>query len=298
MRFWITKNSESSVREQLVEQVILGILSEDLPRGQKLPSVRALARRHRIHSNTVSAAYQYLRREGWLEVRRGSGLYVRGLNSPSDNEGRLDQLLTGVLVAAKSQGYEPSDVLQRLDQLVRPRAYERILVVEPQSALREILRQEIAVHLPVPVETIEDYGCSQSAPRTLTVALPTQASKLRQQLPRDVPCLALRLRSVKTSLEASEKPTDDVLVAIVSRSPEVRHAARTMLLAVGLDPQALCEIDAGAAGWKDRLTSDAFVVSDVVAASDLPSRCRAHVFCLVADSSIAELKQYCPAHSL
>jgi hypothetical protein len=34
MRFWITKNSESPVREQFVRQVILGILSEDLPGGR------------------------------------------------------------------------------------------------------------------------------------------------------------------------------------------------------------------------------------------------------------------------
>ncbi len=64
MRFWITKNSDLSIRDQLVRQVILGILSEDLPHGQKLPSVRAMARRHRIHSNTVSAAYQVLTQEG------------------------------------------------------------------------------------------------------------------------------------------------------------------------------------------------------------------------------------------
>jgi hypothetical protein len=41
MRFWITKNSELPVREQLVRQVLLGILSEDPPSGHKLPSVRA-----------------------------------------------------------------------------------------------------------------------------------------------------------------------------------------------------------------------------------------------------------------
>ena len=39
MRFWITKNSELPIREQLVRQVLLAILSEDLPAGHKLPSV-------------------------------------------------------------------------------------------------------------------------------------------------------------------------------------------------------------------------------------------------------------------
>src|SRR5882762_1571929 len=79
MRFWITRNSEQPIREQLVRQVVLGILSEDLPAGHRLPSIRALARRHKIHSNTVSAAYQDLLRRGWVEPRRGSGLFVKPL---------------------------------------------------------------------------------------------------------------------------------------------------------------------------------------------------------------------------
>src|ERR1700676_4171795 len=107
MRFWITKNSELPIREQLVRQVLLGILSEDLPAGHKLPSVRALARRHRIHSNTVSAAYHDLLQQGWLELRRGSGLYVRQPQSSADDRGGLDKLLTTLLQSARSLAYEP-----------------------------------------------------------------------------------------------------------------------------------------------------------------------------------------------
>src|SRR5438445_6982189 len=127
MRFWITKNSELSIREQLVRQVLLGILSEDLPPGQKLPSVRALARRHHIHSNTVSAAYHDLLDRGWLELRRGSGLYVRPLHLFSSGQSDLDRLLVTLLQAAQSLGHGPEEVLERMEQLVRPRVYERIL---------------------------------------------------------------------------------------------------------------------------------------------------------------------------
>jgi DNA-binding transcriptional regulator YhcF (GntR family) len=106
MRFWITKNSELPVREQLVRQVLLGILSEDLPSGHKLPSVRALARRHGIHANTVSAAYHDLLQQGWLELRRGSGLYVKALplakpaghanvNTNANPEDEMERLLRG-----------------------------------------------------------------------------------------------------------------------------------------------------------------------------------------------------------
>src|ERR1700759_4032475 len=110
MRFWITKSSDVPVRVPLVRQVLLGILSEDFPPGRKLPSVRALARRHGIHANTVSAAYQDLLERGWLELRKGSGLYVRPLQAvPSGDEG-LDWLLSGLLQSARGLGHEPDEV--------------------------------------------------------------------------------------------------------------------------------------------------------------------------------------------
>src|SRR5436305_13908193 len=77
MRIWLSKNSEVPVREQLATQIMLGIVSFDLKPGQKLPSTRELARRFNIHSNTVSAAYKDLAERGWVELRKGSGSYVR-----------------------------------------------------------------------------------------------------------------------------------------------------------------------------------------------------------------------------
>lgn len=297
MRFWITKNSELPVREQLVRQVVLGILSEDLPAGHKLPSVRALARRHQIHSNTVSAAYHDLLQQGWLELRPGSGVYVRAQQSSGDGPGALDGLLTTLLQSARSHGYEPEDVLQRLEHRVRPRTYEHILIVEPDCAMREILQAELAEHLGIVVQAVEapNFQDDSQAARTLVVALPTRAMKVRRGLPDVVLCIPLRLRSVRTSLEEQTRPSPDVVISIVSRSPEIRHWARAMLIAVGIDPEALCEIDATSRAWQDRIGRSAFVVADVVVARDLPSGCQAKVFRVIADSTIAELKQLCGA---
>src|SRR2546430_15119123 len=77
MQLWFARDSEVSIREQLVTQFILGILSDDLAPGQRLPSTRELARRFRLHPNTVSAGYRQLQRERWVDFRRGSGVYVR-----------------------------------------------------------------------------------------------------------------------------------------------------------------------------------------------------------------------------
>jgi hypothetical protein len=66
-----------------------------------------------------------------------------------------------------------------------------------------------------------------------------------------------------------------------------------MLIAVGIDPECLHEVDAASAGWQDRLSLTTLVVTDVLAVRELPAGCPARVFRIVADSSIAELKQFC-----
>ena len=60
MRLWISKSSEVPIREQLVTQIVLGIVSNDLKSSERLPSTRDVARRYHIHANTVSSAYREL----------------------------------------------------------------------------------------------------------------------------------------------------------------------------------------------------------------------------------------------
>src|SRR5277367_5027930 len=76
MQLWFAHDSGVTLREQLVTQIILGILSDDLPAGQRLPSTRELARRFHLHPNTVSSGYRQLEHELWVEFRHGSGVYV------------------------------------------------------------------------------------------------------------------------------------------------------------------------------------------------------------------------------
>ena len=77
MRLWISKSSEVPIREQLVTQIVLGVVSNDLKVAERLPSTRELARRYKIHANTVSAAYGELARRGWVEFRKKRSLRAR-----------------------------------------------------------------------------------------------------------------------------------------------------------------------------------------------------------------------------
>src|SRR5450755_2466737 len=116
MQLWFARGSEVSIREQLVTQVVLGILSDDLAPGQRLPSTRTLARRFRLHPNTVSAGYRQLERDRWVEFRHGSGVYVRSTKPdlPLSPDLALDQLIANLFRSARNCNAPLAAVSSRL----------------------------------------------------------------------------------------------------------------------------------------------------------------------------------------
>jgi len=118
MQLWFARGSEVTIREQLVTQIILGILSDDLAPGQRLPSTRELARRFRLHPNTVSAGYRKLEQEQWVEFRHGSGVYVRERKPDlaASSALALDQLIAKLFRSARALGAPLTTVRSRLRQ--------------------------------------------------------------------------------------------------------------------------------------------------------------------------------------
>src|SRR5690606_13218918 len=140
MKLWISKNSEVTVREQIVTQIRLGIVSDDLEPGEKLPSIRELARRFGLHPNTVSAAYNDLAEQGFVELRKGSGVYVveNGLA-----ETRLDEMVHSFVSSARSAGYTTAEIAAAMKRAINADIAARLLVVESDAGLRSILCHEI-----------------------------------------------------------------------------------------------------------------------------------------------------------
>src|SRR5262245_37201335 len=131
MRTWISKNSEVPIREQLVTQIVLGIVSNDLKIAERLPSTRELARRYDIHANTVSAAYRELARRGWVEFRKGSGVYIRERNDDTTGGIALDQMISRFFRNLREEGYSLADIqtgIQRALSMQRP---DHFLLLEP-----------------------------------------------------------------------------------------------------------------------------------------------------------------------
>ena len=94
------------------------------------------------------------------------------------------------------------------------------------------------------------------------------------------------------SLLGQTRPSVDALVAIVSRWPEFLRLSRAILVAAGLDPNALSFRDARERGWKKGLGAAALIVTDAVVASQLPAGSVAQVFRIISDRSIIELREH------
>jgi hypothetical protein len=90
-------------------------------------------------------------------------------------------------------------------------------------------------------------------------------------------------------MHGQKPPSQDELVAVVSRGPEFLRWSRAILVAAGLDEEALSFVDARSPGWKRGLSSTALVITDSLTAGLLPAGCSPRVFKILSDSSIEEL---------
>jgi GntR family transcriptional regulator len=294
MKLWISKNSEVPIHEQLSTQLILGIVSADLAAGERLASTTQLARRFQIHANTVRAAYRDLVNRGWVEWRSGSGFYVRSLTlqEKMDTSLDLDHLIATFLDIAKSRGHGLSEIQARISRWFSIQKPDHIVVIEPDPELREILAAEITEKISMPVAHVSLKEAED--PKNLfggfCVALYDHAQEVRRALPTEVGCLMLRSRSIAGSLASQSKPSPDTIITVVSRWADFLHWARTTLIAVGLDPNALDLRDAREEGWDRGLTQRSFIVADSLAARSLPRSCRPRIFQVISDESIEELR--------
>jgi GntR family transcriptional regulator len=295
MRLWLSRSSEVPLREQLQAQIILGIASKDLKSGQRLPSTRELALRYKIHANTVSAAYRELGRRGWVQFRKGSGVYVRQFSSGQfEGKTELDRLIAVLFTGARKKGFSLSELQTRLRNWLALQPPDHFLLIEPDPELRQILIAEVEEATGIKVTGIDPGECRKG--NLLTGAMPlvfySNYEKVRVHLPPETDLIALHSRSVPESLQGQKKPPPDAITVVVSHWPEFLRSSRTVLIAAGLDPDSLSFRDARERGWKQGLRSATLVITDSLTARKLPAVGDVQVFRVISDASIAELRSY------
>jgi GntR family transcriptional regulator len=79
----IEKGSAVPISRQLADQIATLCASGGVQPGERMPSVRELARELAVNQNTVLRVYERLCGEGLLEMRHGQGTFVTSRMSKS-----------------------------------------------------------------------------------------------------------------------------------------------------------------------------------------------------------------------
>ncbi len=114
--FLLDLQSKVPLNEQIKTQIIRLIEAGALKPGDRLPSVRELARENGINPNTAARAYSELEKEGWLLNLPKRGVYV----SEQERElpGRSEEIRS-VLKQLKDKGVAKEEITEVLDALYK-----------------------------------------------------------------------------------------------------------------------------------------------------------------------------------
>ena len=291
MKLWLSKNSEVPVRDQLVAQITLGIASGDLPPGNRLPSTRELARRFKIHQNTVSSAYRELAAKGVVEFKKGSGVFIAKGKINTDDFA-LEHLVSRFLEMATSAGYSADEIREHIQKALEPRSPDGFLVIESDEALRGILLHEIREKTGANAKgvTLEEFSKDRFADDRHLVAMFDEEEKLKYLLPAGASCTYLKANSVPASMSGETRPGKEDLIVIASGWDKFLAFAKLFLLAANVDATALITRLTNESNWKRGIDQAAMVVCDPLTAMEFPDDGRVRVFPLIAESSLKQLQ--------
>ena len=76
MLFHIDYNSSQPIYQQVIEQIKLSVVNGGIKPGDRMPSIRELAKTLKINPTTTARIYNELAHEGVLILRQGQGAFV------------------------------------------------------------------------------------------------------------------------------------------------------------------------------------------------------------------------------
>lgn len=120
----VSPDSPSPMYRQVADQLKEAIARGDASPGERLPSIREMARDLNISVITVKRAYLDLEGEGYLRTRAGLGTFVADVDRARLREAKLGDIrkeLDRMLDSGKRFGISPADVAGLLDELKETR---------------------------------------------------------------------------------------------------------------------------------------------------------------------------------
>jgi GntR family transcriptional regulator len=159
MNLHVDARSPIPIRRQLTEQLKHAIESGRVPRDQTLPSIRELAGFLGINTNTVARVIEDLKQSGYVEARRGRGVFVAAAPPVRPSPGRREGFLKDVVIRAAAVGMTADDVAVGVLSLagVRPPAIDgavEVLLVERSPAELDFFAGQLEGHFPIRVDKV------------------------------------------------------------------------------------------------------------------------------------------------
>jgi GntR family transcriptional regulator len=113
----IDPRSPTPLYEQIAARIRVAVAAGEFVAGDALPSVRELAKALRINPATAAQAYRQLEWDGFVEVKRGAGTFIREVGPvrrEEEREQRANEIASTALQEAARVGIPATEVLDAL----------------------------------------------------------------------------------------------------------------------------------------------------------------------------------------
>jgi GntR family transcriptional regulator len=156
---WVDAQSPIPIRRQLTEQLKHVIEQGGVPRDQALPSIRELAGFLGINPNTVARVIEDLKRSGYVEARRGRGVFVAPAPPARPAPTRRQGFLRDVVVRGAALGMTAEELAVGVLSVagIRPAAVREtvgVLLVECGPAELDFFADGLEAQLPVRLDKV------------------------------------------------------------------------------------------------------------------------------------------------
>src|SRR5438093_4917539 len=159
MNLRIDGHSPIPIRRQLTEQLRHVIEGGGVPRDQALPSIRELAGFLGVNPNTIARVIDDLKRSGYVEARRGKGVFVAPAPPARPSPHLREGFLQDTVIRAAALGMTADDWSVGVLSLagIRPTAVQgavEVLLVECSPPELDFFARQLEAHLPVRVDKV------------------------------------------------------------------------------------------------------------------------------------------------
>jgi GntR family transcriptional regulator len=243
MDLQINSKSHVPIHVQLEGQIKHLILAGRFEVGSRLPSIRALAGYLRVNRNTVARVISDLESEGYVESRRGSGVYV--VRPPVDEEeAKRHEVLERVMDLTAARGIPIEELAYALLARggVRPQEKTPILFVECTREELDQFSDELEEQLPVEVESVlledlaERVSGEQDLPWRMAVTTFFHVHEVQDIVePRGIEAVALLAEANIESLRRLTELPEGTPVAVVGWGRTCMENLSRSIEGAGLD---------------------------------------------------------------